>query len=436
MKFLLSVLLALPIFGQLLRLPLFDRMGMVPSDILVLGIVFVAVLQFIRQPKNFFSSKLFLPTMLFFSWAFFSLILNIGILSLDVSESVQAFAYFVRYAAYYLLIFIFAQEIQDEKNANYFQNFLFVSAGILAILGFLQLQFFPSFYDLRMNEQGWDPHIGRLLSTWFDPNFLGGYFSFILALLGGVLWEKFHKKSFSFLFFVQSALFVLLLSALIFTFSRSAYLAFLVAGFVFALFAERKLILIGTVLIAIMLSVSPRAQERVSDAVISAQALFTQTEKTLDPTARLRLQSWEVGMKLFEENPITGVGFNTLKTVQKREWSFMTKSHAGSGIDASILTVAATTGVFGVLLYLWGWVLIGTASLKQFFETKDGFSLGFFAGLCGIFVHAIFVNTLFFSLFLPTLFVSTAIILKRTENQVSRTEKNTNAHFQLSSPNS
>jgi len=38
------------------------------------------------------------------------------------------------------------------------------------------LKFFPSFKDLRMNELGWDPHEGRLLSTWFDPNYVGIYF--------------------------------------------------------------------------------------------------------------------------------------------------------------------------------------------------------------------------------------------------------------------
>ena len=412
MKFLLSILLVLPIFGQLLRVPLFDRMGIVPTDLMVLVLLGVTGFLFLQQPKNILSHRLFWPTTLFFSWALFSLLLNIGFLGLSLGESVQAFAYWGRYLAYYSLLFIFIQNIKTEEDTKYWQYFMFISAFIIAILGFLQLQFFPSFYDLRMNEQGWDPHIGRILSTWFDPNFLGGYFAFTLSMLGGFLWQKFHERKWNLQFFLLSGIFLTILIALFLTFSRSAYLAFLIAGFVFALIAERKLIIVGIIAITLLLSSSQRAQERVSDAVVSAQALFTQTEKTLDPTARLRLASWKIGWKLFTENPITGVGFNTLKTVQKKEWSFMTKSHAASGIDASMLTVAATTGALGVIFYLWGWIIIAFTALKKFFKTRDGFTLGVFAGLAGIFVHAIFVNTLFFSLFLPTLFLSCALVLK------------------------
>ncbi len=411
MKFLLTILFISIIGGQLLRVPLFDRIGLIPTDILVFIIIGVFIFIKIFRKEKIFSKELLLPTIAFFSWALFSLIFNIAELSLSFSEGFLAFAYYGRYLGYFLLIFVFSDQLKKE-GVNYWKYLLFLSALALAVLGFLQLKYFPSFYDLRMQEIGWDPHIGRLLSTWFDPNFLGGYFAFILSLLGGHLWGQWKNEKTNLIFFILSGIFLFILIALFLTYSRSSYLALLIAGLVFALFAERRLFIVGIFGIILLLSFSPRAQERVSNALISAQALFTQTERTLDPTSRLRIKSWQVGWNILKNNPITGVGFNNLKTVQKREWSFLTKSHAGSGIDSSILTVMATTGVVGLFSFLWIWGIIGVKSIRNFIKHKDGFSIGFFAGLMGIFIHSFFVNTLFFNLFLPVLFLSSAIIIK------------------------
>lgn len=412
MKLLLLTLLSLPIFGQLLRLPLFDSMGLVPTDVFVFLVVGIWILKRIRQSGNILQTPLFWPSIVFFSWALISLIFNIGALELSSSDAFLGFAYFVRFLGYFLLIFVFWSEMKKE-DIFFWKNTLFVSALLIAVLGFLQLKFFPSFYALRMQDEGWDPHIGRLLSTWFDPNFLGGYFSFVLALIGGELWQHWKEKQWGNYSWFLMAIAGMLLGALALTYSRSAYLAFLVAGGVFSLIAERRLIVIGALGIMLMLSMSDRAQERISDALVSAQALFTQTEKTLDPTSRLRLQSWDIGRKLFAEHPVTGIGFNNLKTVQKSEWSSLASSHAGSGIDSSILTVMATTGSLGILAYLWIFLDMVKSAWHNYVRKNDGFSLGFFSGLCGIFVHAIFVNMLFFSLFLPTLFLSVAIVYKK-----------------------
>jgi len=194
MKLLLSLLLILPIFGQLIRIPYADRIGLMPTD-LVVGLVLVLwVFNAIKEKKFLITKSFALPFVFFFGWALFSLILNIADLSLQFTDALQSLAYYLRYLSYFLLIFVFIQELKSKKNLeSYFKNLLFFSAFIIAILGFLQLSFFPSFYELRMHEIGWDPHIGRLLSSWFDPNFLGGYFVFVLSLLGGEIWSVIQK---------------------------------------------------------------------------------------------------------------------------------------------------------------------------------------------------------------------------------------------------
>jgi O-antigen ligase len=418
MKFLLLLLLIVPIFGQILRIPYFDMMGIMPTDIVVMLLCITFVFKSLQKKKMILTRSLGVPFLLFFAWALFSLFINTVDLALSISEFFQSFAYFLRYLAYIFVVFIGIQIIKEEpKYVEIIKNTIFISAFIIAVLGFLQLYFFPSFYDLGMHNIGWDPHIGRLLSTWFDPNFLGGYFVFVIFLIAGEVSAIVKNQGFSLKIFQNkkvlflSVLMFILIFALVLTYSRSSYLAFIIAGIVFAFLFDKRLLLVGFISMSLLLSISPRMQERSINAVYSVQALFTETERTLDPTSRLRLQSWKVAGVLFEEKPFMGIGFNTLKTQQKKYWTFLTESHAASGIDASLLTVLATTGIIGLYGFLWFWGRIIFTALNQYLYNKDGFALGALSGFLGILVHSFFVNTLFFSLILPTLIISASLLM-------------------------
>ncbi len=407
MKILLTILFLLTTTGQIFRLWFFDRIGILPLDIFVFIIIGVWILKLFYKKETFWNKELILPTTIFFSWALFSLLFNTAELFLSLNEFLVSFAYYLRYLAYFLLLFVCVNEVKKDKN-NYWLNIFIFSAVLISIFGFLQLKYFPNFYELNMDESWWDPHIWRFLSTWFDPNFLWGYIAFTISILIGVIWDKLINKKFTTSFFIYNIIFILLLISLLLTFSRSAYLAFLIAWFIFALFADKRLIIIGIICVSLMISISDRAKKRAYNAVISATALFTQTEKTLDPTSQLRVKSWKIGWDIFQNKPITWTGFNTLKIVQKKYWSSMTNSHAGSGIDSSILTVMSTTGIIGIISFLWIYLKMIILSFKNY-KKKRYISLWFISGLCGIFIHSMFVNTLFFNLFLPYLFLWYAI---------------------------
>ena len=140
----------------------------------------------------------------------------------------------------------------------------------------------------------------------------------------------------------------------------------------------------------------------------SAKNLFLNSW-TLDPTAKLRLKSWQTWVKLFKEKPILWWWFNTLKIIQKEKWTFMTKSHAASWIDASFLTVLATTWVLWFWFFLFFLFQILNFNLKKFLKSKNGFSIWLFAWIFWILANAIFVNILFFYLFLPVLFIAIGV---------------------------
>src|SRR5690606_11520258 len=68
------------------------------------------------------------------------------------------------------------QSANPQEIHKNFQNlliFLGISSFLIAITGFIQLQILPNLEGLE--SLGYDPHINRLVGSWLDPNFIGGF---------------------------------------------------------------------------------------------------------------------------------------------------------------------------------------------------------------------------------------------------------------------
>lgn len=385
--------------GEMARIPFGPGNGLLPNDILVGILVAIWIIHKFLTDRKLPSSTLWAPFLLFIVIAIISL-LN-GSHTLTSSEAIVSSFYLIRFVEYFLLTFIaidIAQAVQDRKKLF---AILLGSATLIAVLGFFQLQLFPDFKELA--EEGWDPHKNRLLSTWFDPNFVGGMLAFVLSLALGKLTTA--KKLQPIL--VIAAL--ILLIALFLTYSRSAYLAFMAAVSLIGLLKSRKL-LVGALIAALLLiSVSSYAQERVVSLYHTAQTMISDTAELPDATARLRLMSWENAIIIFQDHPWLGVGYNTYSYVQS-DYGFVKElvDHSSTGSDSTLLTILATTGILGFIPYAW---LLLTMLYLSFHQRKDGLALGFFAGMCGLLIHSIFVNSLLFPPLLIFLYASLGLIL-------------------------
>ena len=223
---------------------------------------------------------------------------------------------------------------------------------------------------------GWDPHIGRLLSTWFDPNYLGGLFSFLLVLMAGIfsysvpgsikkVQDRIRNISKNeIIFFGVTGLFFL---ALIFTFSRSALLTFAFPVFFLGIFYFRKIFVLSVLIVFLVLPFSDRAMQRIGDGLQSAVSVSEDSPIFLpDPTARLRVENFSEGIQLVEENFWTGVGFNTIRLHRTEN------INSSGGFDSSLLTVFVTTGFFGFVAFLW---LYFSIIKKIFFRNNSKKSL-------------------------------------------------------------
>lgn len=388
----LLIILALPILGEFSRLDFLGR-SIVLSDIFIP----VFELTFLWQLRSaIFDShtKTLLKTVsVFLALAAFSLLLSL--LVLPFGDVLQSGLYLVRLMLYFGLIPCSYLLIRRHPGSS-LTSWLVIIALAVAATGFLQLQFLPNLEELAKTA-GYDPHINRLVGSWLDPNFIGGYFAFAsLLFISLAVYQKKHRPQV--LLLTSSAI---LLVAMFLTYSRSAYLAFLVGLFILGIMKARTLLIIILIIGGIGLASSERAQQRVDELVTSMTSVLFNTSENPDPTARLRLQNWEQTLEMIAQKPLLGHGYNTLSYVKLNEGFIKSEDvHSASGSDSSLLTITATTGIIGLFLFLVFIFLILRRSLLVWLHDKtpahQAWALAVFVITLSLLIHSNFVNSLLF----------------------------------------
>jgi hypothetical protein len=117
--------------------------------------------------------------------------------------------------AYSLLQINTAKKILSHHDIGYGLEFFY---AVLLLFGWLQYFFIP---DTRwLAVLGWDDHLGRMIGTQFDPNFLG------LLLIFASIWTVYQFQQTRHARFLVTSL--LVVAAITVTWSRSTYIAFVV----------------------------------------------------------------------------------------------------------------------------------------------------------------------------------------------------------------
>lgn len=442
----IMAVLFLPVVGELYRLPFGPDNGTLISDVAIGAIALVWLFEKVNahararthasaptkitsrsESKSLLPSSLTKPLAIFSAIAVFELLVSLSFLK--IGEVAAGSLYLVRLVEYVMLGIITMDTVHPQtktnagdtrtlnKSARRLLSAMIISALLIAIAGFIQLIVYP---DLgKLEEYGWDPHQNRLVSTWLDPNFIAGFLAFILAILSGVtLYTKNSVKKTGLIIILAT-----LVSALFLTYSRSGYLAAAAALFVIGIFKSRKLLIGGIIIAALALNFLPRAQERVDDLAHSINSFVFNTNENPDPTARLRILSWNQTLDLIQKRPFLGSGYNTLKYVKYNEgFVANTDVHSASGSDSSLLTILATTGILGLIPFL----LLYWNALKLAFQNWknkklplawQGYGLGIFAGIIGLLVHSLFVNSLLFPQIMIFFWVSLGMLSFERRNQ-------------------
>ncbi len=378
LKYLIYCLLLFYPFLELARFNLYKNITFTLNDFLV-ALAFIVYIILIITKKHTFKGKLSKSIILFAIACLTSFLVNI--FNYEAEALVVSFIYLIRWIIYANLYFI---TVSLDKNSKLKVKKLMLYAGSIIVgIGFMQYFYYPSLKNLYY--KGWDEHLYRMFSSFFDPNFAGCFFTlFSIFTLGFLI--PFNKLKHKFLLFI---LFFLSVLAVYLTYSRSAILALITSIIVFLILIKKtKYVIVVFLIFIIMLFLSPRAFKTEGTNILR---ITSSTERLKNSTA---------AVEIFAKNPIFGVGFNAYRYSQYKygylrgpQWEI---THSGSGADNSFLFILATTGVIGFISYI---ILIRTILINAINYSSKKNKYLHVTVICSLFaliISGFFINSLFY----------------------------------------
>lgn len=326
--------------GQIFRLNIFN-ISFPLIDIAIILLSLTNLYQHFRQ-KNLKPNNKYFLYFLSFAWIF--LFINLAKYQI---YSLKPLFYLVRLTCLLSLI-IFPLEIKNKLNKVFL---IFIISNV--VFGLIQYFFWPDFTYFDINN--WDPHLYRLISTYFDPTFTAVIYLFLIIKL-------FLNKDIAY----RQPLLLLTYVAMALTYSRSTYLSFLVAFAFIAINQKKiKIFVFSFLIILLTIIILPRQPGE-----------GTRLERTSSIFAKI--ENYQEGLKLFTQSPIIGHGYNNLSFIRNSK----SNSHAISGFDGSLLTILVTTGIIGFSFFVLG--------INTFFHQSNLLKKTM---LISLLVHSLFANS-------------------------------------------
>ena len=334
--------------------------------LVVIGFVCLAKMAIHKGVMPFLRTPLNRPIMFYIAAA--GLATLIGVLGGRV-KPMSGFFYWLKYYEYVFLYFMVVSAVTTKEEARGLVIASLVTCFAISLFALAQI---PS------GERASAPFEGEM----GEPNTLGGYLVFMLAIVVGLLLTNGAVAS----RFPYLILLVAGSIGLMATLSRASFLA---AGVlilsVIGFMAPRRPILMTMVLIAI-LSTPLWAPHAVKERVLYT---FTQEETEgqirmgalrFDTSTSDRLRSWHQSFALWKKFPVWGTGVT-----------------GGLFMDAMYPRILMETGLLGLVAFfvlIWS---IFRMSITSYRLATDQFSrgvaLGFLLGLAGLLAHAVGSNT-------------------------------------------
>ncbi len=293
----------------------------------------------------------------------------------------------LKYFEYVVIYFMVANYFKDRKQLKTFVWAMLLTCVIVSVISLAQI---PE------GERISAPFEGKV----GEPNTYGGYLVFMMSIATGLalMEESFRTRLIAFF------LVILFSIPLLYTQSRSSYLAAIPAVLSFLWLSKRKQwIPPALLLVALLLPfMAPKVtKDRVSytftqgvgrpDSVAIAGV-------QLDTSTSARLQSWQEAIRDLVQHPVLGFGVTGYRFV-----------------DAQYVRVATETGLLGLLLFLLLLATILRESYRVFKASHDpfdkGLTIGFIAGFTGLLFHAIGANTFIIVRIMEPFWFITAMVM-------------------------
>jgi O-antigen ligase len=287
----------------------------------------------------------------------------------------------------------------DLKFKNKISYLLLFIGSTILMFGYAQFFLYPSLRNLYY--LGWDEHLYRMFSSFLDPNFAGAFFVifflFSLSIALKFLQKKETLKS-TVVFFIT----VVDLIAVYLTYSRSALIMLIAAVVTYLIIQKRKKLIVAAIIALVAI-------------VFFLPKSFT-TEGTnflRFASSSERINSLQTGAKIFQQSPVFGVGFNAYRYAQHKNGmtnAYWEVTHSGAGTDNGFLFVLTTAGIVGLAAFAY--LLFKVFALAKVNLKNNIYAIVLFAGLVGLMLDGLFVNSLFYVLILEWIWILASLTEK------------------------
>lgn len=287
-------------------------------------------------------------------------------------KTAAGFFYVLKYVEYFVVYYMTVNNLRDRPHAWRLVTTAFITAALVSLVGAAQI---PSGQRVSAPFEG---EVG-------EPNTLGGYLLFMMAIGAGVALETKHLVTRARVL----ALVGLMAVPFMFTLSRASYLGLIPMIAALALFSSRRRLMFGILALAVL--AAPLALPSVLPKPVVRRILYTfEPERgqaivrvggvAFDPSTSERLYAFRNAVEGWAHRPVLGYGVTGFR--------FM---------DAQYARALAETGLVGLAAFcalLWVVLKSGLSSLHVLGDGDErGLALGFVAGTVGLLFHAIGSNT-------------------------------------------
>ena len=334
--------------------------------ILIIGFSWLAKMAINKQLGLFLKTPLNKPIGYYIIICLASTLL--GAIFADVSLK-TGFFFVLKYFEYVFIYFMVANHLQHKSQIRKLLWAMLITCIIVSIIGIAQI-----------------PEGGRVSAPFEgesgEPNTFGGYLVLMICITTGLFLttKSFREQS------IYGSLILLFAIPLLYTQSRSSYLAMIPSMFAFVWLSEkRQWVFLSLLCVGLLFPfIAPDAtRERISYTFEQGKARSDVVEVMgvkMDTSTSARLNSWKHVAKDWVKHPIFGFGVTGYEFV-----------------DAQYFRVLIETGVLGLATFfflmsrIFGQVYDILKKTSESFE--KGLCIGFLAGFVGLLFHGIGANT-------------------------------------------
>ena len=312
------------------------------------------------------------------------LIINAVTVVLSIDHALSLRAFFGKILKFVTLYYVALDTINNKKRLKNIIIAMVLSAGL--IVADASAQYFTGKDFLR----GFT--FERLRASFTNANGFAGWLIIFIPVFIGLLMTNFRRGK-----ILLGGLVILLFISLLLTYTRGAWLGFVLGLGLMCYWFSRSLsrkskVLVYTLIIICSVGIVSILSKGVKERAKSINKI--------EGSGLFRVNLWKEALSIVEDFPVLGTGLNTYSIVARNY-----KSVEGGGIypHNSYLQMAAETGILGLASFLWILFVFFRTGFKFLNNKKNPLLIGLIAGILAFLIQAFF-DTHLYSLQLVVLF--------------------------------